>query len=88
MGSLVTARGLSRSWTLEYGSVVDVHRLSRSAACGIFPYQGSNLRLLSWQEDSLPLIHQGSPISNFILTENENGIEELTLGRKEQRLSL
>ena len=27
---------------------------------GIFPTQGSNLRLLHWQVDSLPLIHQGS----------------------------
>ena len=27
---------------------------------GIFPTQGSNLRLLHWQADSLPLSHQGS----------------------------
>ena len=29
---------------------------------GIFPTQGSNLRLLHWQVDSVPLSHQGSPI--------------------------
>ena len=28
---------------------------------GIFPTQGSNLCLLHWQADSLPLSHQGSP---------------------------
>ena len=28
----------------------------------IFPTQGSNLSLLHWQSDSLPLSHQGSPI--------------------------
>ena len=28
---------------------------------GIFLAQGSNLHLLHWQEDSLPLSHQGSP---------------------------
>ena len=30
-------------------------------ACGIFPDQELNLCLLHWQEDSLPLSHQGSP---------------------------
>ena len=30
---------------------------------GIFPSQGSNLHLLHWQKDSLPLSHQGSPTS-------------------------
>ena len=43
------------------GSVVVVHRFSCPAACGIFPDQGSNLYLLRWQADSLPLSHQGSP---------------------------
>ena len=28
---------------------------------GIFPTQGSNLHLLRWQADSLPLSHQGRP---------------------------
>ena len=34
------------------GSVVVVHRLGSSAARGIFPDQGSNLRFLHWQVDS------------------------------------
>ena len=36
-------------------------RPSRSAACGIFPDQGSNPCPLHWQADSQPLCHQGSP---------------------------
>ena len=45
------------------GSEVVVLRLSCSAACGIFPDQGSNPCPLHWQVDSLPLSHQGSPYS-------------------------
>ena len=44
------------------GSVAVAHRLSCSAACGIFPDQGSNPRPLHWQADSQPLHHQGSPL--------------------------
>ena len=43
------------------GSIVVRHGLSCSEACEIFPDQGSNLCLLHWQVDSLPLSHQGSP---------------------------
>ena len=43
------------------GSVIVAHGSSRSAACGIFPDQGSNLCPLHWQADSQPLRHQGSP---------------------------
>ena len=43
------------------GSVVAAHGPSCSAACGIFPDQGSNPCLLHWQADSQPLCHQGSP---------------------------
>ena len=43
------------------GSVVVAHRHSCSAACGIFPDQGSNPCPLHWQADSQPLRHQGSP---------------------------
>ena len=32
-----------------------------SAACGIFPDQGSNPCPLHWQADPQPLRHQGSP---------------------------
>ena len=42
-------------------SVVVAHGPSCSAACGIFPDQGSNPCPLHWQADSQPLRHQGSP---------------------------
>ena len=51
------------AWVQGYtGPVVLGHRLSCSTACRIFLDQGSNLCLLHWQVDSLPLSHQGSPI--------------------------
>ena len=43
------------------GSVVVAHGASCSAACGIFPDQGSNPCPLHWQADSQPLRHQGTP---------------------------
>ena len=43
------------------GSVIVAHGSSCSAACGIFPDQGSNPCPLHWQTDSQPLCHQGSP---------------------------
>ena len=49
------------------GSVVVAHGLSCSAACGIFPDQGSNPCPLHWQADSQPLRHQGSPILFFLI---------------------
>ena len=48
------------------GSAIVAHGPSRSAACGIFPVQGSNPCPLHWQADSQPLRHQGSPVV-FIL---------------------
>ena len=61
--------GLSLSWPLllrstgsrRPGSVAVALWLSCSAACGIFPDQGSNPCPLHWQADSQPLRHQGSP---------------------------
>ena len=47
------------------GSVVVAHGPSSSAACGIFPDQGSNPCPLHWQADSQPLRHQGSPELHF-----------------------
>ena len=47
-------------------SVVVAHGPSCSAACGIFPDQGSNPCSLHWQADSQPLHHQGSPIPLFL----------------------
>ena len=50
------------------GSVVVAHRPScGSAACGIFPDQGSNPCPLHWQADSQPLCHQGSPLSLLLI---------------------
>ena len=43
------------------GSAAVAHGPSCSAACGIFPDQGSNPCPLHWQADSQPLSHQGSP---------------------------
>ena len=47
------------------GSAIVAHGLSCSAACGIFPDQGSNPCPLHWQADSQPLHHQGSPFFLF-----------------------
>ena len=44
------------------GSVAVAHGPSCSAACGIFPDQGSNPCPLHWQADSQPLRHQGRPL--------------------------
>ena len=51
------------------GSVVVAHGPSCSAACGIFPDQGSNPCPLHWQADSQPLRHQGSPRTHGLLIE-------------------
>ena len=69
--------GLSLSWPLllwstgsrRAGSVIAAHGPSCSAACGIFPDQGSNPCPLHWQADSQPLRHQGSPSIYFYLYE-------------------
>ena len=55
MASLVAEQGYWSS-----GSVVMALGLSCSTTCGIFLDQRSNLSLLCWQADSLPLSHQGS----------------------------
>ena len=50
------------------GSVVVAHGPSCSAACGIFPDQGSNPCTLHWQADSQPLGHQGSPSAPYLIS--------------------
>ena len=50
------------------GSAIVAHGPSCSAACGIFPDQGSNPCPLHWQADSQPLHHQGSPEVIFIMS--------------------
>ena len=75
--------GLSLSWPLllwstgsrHAGSVIVAHGPSCSAACGIFPDQGSNPCPLHWQADSQPLRHQGSPPFEPFLSVQFNGIK-------------
>ena len=49
------------------GSAVVAHGPSCSAACGIFPDQGSNPCPLRRQADSQPLRHQGSPRTDILI---------------------
>ena len=60
--SVVAAPGLYST-----GSVAVVQRWS--VACGLFPNLGSNLFLLHWQADSLPLSHQGSSYSLSVFSD-------------------
>ena len=60
VGSVAAAPGLRST-----GSVVTGNGLSCSLVCGIFLDQDSNLCFLYQQADSLPLSHQGSPITEF-----------------------
>ena len=60
VGSVVVAPGLYST-----GSVVVVHRLSFSSACGIFPDQKLNLWLLHRQVDSLPLSYHRNPPKSY-----------------------
>ena len=59
---LLRSTGSSRA-----GSVIVAHGPSCSAACGIFPDQGSNPCPLHWQADSQPLRHQGSLELHFLI---------------------
>ena len=62
-GSIIVIPGLQSA-----GSAVIVLGLSSSTvAGGVFLDQGSNPCLLSWQMDSLPLSHQGSPRKLFLV---------------------
>ena len=62
------------------GSLLVARGLQFSVASGTFPDQGSNLSLLHWQTDSLPLSHQGSPSHEFY----ENDPISAVLGVKQQ----
>ena len=70
---LLRSRGSRRA-----GSVVVVHGLSCSAACGIFLDQGPNPRSLHWQADSQPLCHQGSPHLVLMRAVDKHGTVWLT----------
>ena len=61
MGSRVPRLSSCISGPLSTDSGVEAHRLSCSAASGIFRDQGLNLCPLRGQVDSLPLSYQGSP---------------------------
>ena len=56
------------------GSIVVMHGLSYSKACGIFLDQGSNT-CLPWQSDSLPLSHQGSPLTLIFVSSHARPLE-------------
>ena len=58
--SVAVAQGLSRCSSRNRLNSCG-HWLSCSTACGIFLDQRSNLCLLHWKMDSLPLSHEGSP---------------------------
>ena len=60
LGSVVAA-----PWLQSTASGVVAHGLSSSIACGVFPDHASNPSLLHGQVGSLPLSHQGSPLSAF-----------------------
>ena len=53
---------LRSTGSMSAGSAIVAHGPSHSAACGIFPDQGSNPCPLHWQADSQPLRRQGSPL--------------------------
>ena len=62
--SWLGSTGFSLMWLLllqSVGSVVLVLGFTCSEGCGIFLDQGLNPCPLHWQEDSLPLSHQGNP---------------------------
>ena len=61
----IRASGVSAPGLWSTGPIVVAHGQSCSTACGIFPDEGSNLRLLHWQADSLPLGHLGNPCTHF-----------------------
>ena len=65
--SVVAAQELSScsSHNLECRSVVAIQGPSFSVICGIYPDRESNLCLLHWQADWLPLSHQGAWIVSF-----------------------
>ena len=74
----IAASPVGSTGSRRAGSAVVAHGPSCSAACGIFPDQGSNPCPLHWQADSQPLRHQGSPVSLFF----ENNLDVLFVGNK------
>ena len=62
-GFLIVMASLVAPGLQSTGSVLVSRRLGYSTACDIFLDQGLSPCLLHWQVDSLPLSHQGSPLS-------------------------
>ena len=60
---LIVVASLVKNKLQSIGWEVVALGLSCPTACGIFPDQGSNTCPLTWQADSSPLDHQGSPVS-------------------------
>ena len=67
--SLSRPRLLRSTGSRRAGSAIVAHGPRCSAACGIFPDQGSNPCPLHQQADSQPLRHQGSPACLFLAQE-------------------
>ena len=74
VASPAAEHGLQAHGLSSCGSQAPERRLSSvehgprcSAACGIFPDQGTNPCPLHWQVDSQPLRHQGSPDTIFLM---------------------
>ena len=74
--SLLRSLLLRSTGSRRTGSVIVAHGPSCSAACGIFPDQGSNPCPLHWQADSQTLRHQGSPVSCIFYVTLKRGYSE------------
>ena len=77
VGSVVAAPRLQST-----GVVLEAHGRTCSSACGIFPDQGSNLRHLHWQVDSLTLRHQESPPKNTLKHNYKKTIQLRTAAKR------
>ena len=75
--SLSRLLSLRSTGSRRAGSVIVAHGPICSAACGIFPDQGSNPCPLPWQADSQPLRHQRSPRQLLFDSSNEAYRESL-----------
>ena len=69
---LISSPTLVTSWTVARQAPLSMGFPSKNTGMGchflpqgIFLTQGSNLSLLHWQIDSLPLSHQGSPLTGL-----------------------
>ena len=63
----IAMHGLLLWNTGSQAAVAEAHGISCSAASGIFLDQGLNPCLLHWQEETLLLIYQGSPLRSVLL---------------------